>query len=453
MAETAATNLRLIIANSAAVASGVGSDYLFTPRGGSIGTAPSDSWQLSGHRTGAMAGHAEIRFIDGGYCLIDRSGRTYINSASQPVGRGRRARLTSGDVISIGRYQLKAELVTGPAIEMPALDASAGMGESLVDGPEGALRRPLSANESGGEFGGAGREPLSGLPTAPAQTVSDDPLAGLTRGDEPASAGSPEGGTMLAHQASWFADASPVTDEYRDNRDVALGLPVTPQQLNRNDRMSEPTPGHEPTTTDSPADASRQHISGAPLLKGMAAELSFADSDEMRLFLEEAGATLKATINGLLSLHQQEDRRHRALRTRLQPIEDNPLRLPLDYSGTIQTLFAGERSPVHLSAPAAVAESLEGLRQHQQATQAAIAEALEAILHAFSPAALLRRFHGYRRGLQADENEAEWAWQMYQHYYRELSSSRQQGFERLFQEVFDQAYDQHLRQLQRENLS
>ena len=42
---------------------------------------------------------------------------------------------------------------------------------------------------------------------------------------------------------------------------------------------------------------------------------------------------------------------------------------------------------------------------------------------------------------------------MYQHYYRELSSSRQQGFERLFQEVFEQAYDQQLRQLQRENLS
>ena len=187
-------------------------------------------------------------------------------------------------------------------------------------------------------------------------------------------------------------------------------------------------------------------------MRGMEAEIDFADSDEMRLFLEEAGQTLKATVEGLLALHQGEDSRHRALRTRLQPIEDNPLRLGDDYTCTMQTLFAAERSPVHLSAPAAVRESLESLNHHQQATREAIREALEAILYAFSPEALLRRFHGYRRGLQDNEDEGRWAWNMYQHYYRELRSSRQQGFERLFQEVFDQAYDQHLRQLQRENV-
>jgi len=151
-------------------------------------------------------------------------------------------------------------------------------------------------------------------------------------------------------------------------------------------------------------------------------------------------------------LHENEDSRHQALRTRLQPIEDNPLRLCGDYDDTVQTLFASQRSPVHLSAPAAVSESLKGLQHHQMATRAAIREGLNAILHAFSPQALLRRFHGYRRGLKTDEPEGNWAWEMYQHYYEELSSSRQQGFERLFQEVFEQAYDQQLRQLQRDDL-
>ena len=144
-------------------------------------------------------------------------------------------------------------------------------------------------------------------------------------------------------------------------------------------------------------------------MRGMEAEIDFADSDEM-LFLKEAGQTLKATVEGLLALHQGEDSRHRALRTRLQPIEDNPLRLGDDYTCTMQTLFAAERSPVHLSAPAAVRESLESLNHHQQATREAIREALEAILYAFSPEALLRRFHGYRRGLQDNEDEGRWAW-------------------------------------------
>ncbi len=253
--------------------------------------------------------------------------------------------------------------------------------------------------------------------------------------------------SLLADKTEWYAPDGAVTDEYRENRDVAMGLPMRQGEL---DRMSETNrPAHRRETNDQ----SRQHISGAPLLRGMDTDLGFADSDEMRLFLEEAGQTLKATVEGLLTLHQGEDSRHQALRTRLQPIEDNPLRLGENYKDTVQTLFASQRSPVHLSAPAAVSESLQSLHHHQVATRTAIREGLDAILHAFSPEALLRRFHGYRRGLKTDEDESNWAWEMYQHYYRELSSSRQQGFERLFQEVFDQAYDQQLRQLQRENLS
>jgi type VI secretion system protein ImpI len=39
---------------------------------------------------------------------------------------------------------------------------------------------------------------------------------------------------------------------------------------------------------------------------------------------------------------------------------------------------------------------------------------------------------------------------MYENYYQELTSSRQQGFRKLFWEVFEQAYDKKLRELQRE---
>lgn len=39
---------------------------------------------------------------------------------------------------------------------------------------------------------------------------------------------------------------------------------------------------------------------------------------------------------------------------------------------------------------------------------------------------------------------------MYRHYYQELNSGRQQGFAKLFWEVFEQAYDQSVRRQQRE---
>lgn len=110
--------------------------------------------------------------------------------------------------------------------------------------------------------------------------------------------------------------------------------------------------------TKTPArDASRQHISGAPLMRGLGADIDFADSDDMRLFLEEAGQTLKATVEGLLALHQGEDSRHRALRTRLQPIEDNPCDWVTTTPAPLRHCLPLNAARC-ISAPAAVRESL-----------------------------------------------------------------------------------------------
>ncbi|HEA53449.1 hypothetical protein LCGC14_0696270 [marine sediment metagenome] len=443
MDERPVTSLKLTVTNPGTTRSGASIEHNFGPQGGSIGTAGNDTWQLSAHRTGAVPCHAEVRLLEGGFCLIDRSGRTYINSATQPVGRGRRARLKEGDTVSIGRYRLRAELSAAPADEAwPSREhRAASEDRELVDVAEGELARGADGARL------QVTEPLEGLAPAATDILSADPM--MHWKNEPACADQEER-TLMASEREWFAKETDVTDEYRENRDVAMGLPVGKGERDRMSHTNTTAPGRDSGAAKS--DQSRKHISAAPLMHGLESGLTFADSDDMQLFLEEAGQTLKAAIEGLLDLHQNEDSRHQALRTRLQPIEDNPLRLGGDYEETVQTLFASQRSPVHLSAPAAVQESLQSLNHHQRATREAISEALEAILHAFSPEALLRRFHGYRRGLQKSEDEGRWAWDMYQHYYRELKSSRQQGFERLFQEVFDQAYDQHLRQLQRENL-
>ncbi|WP_148864591.1 type VI secretion system-associated FHA domain protein TagH [Marinobacter fonticola] len=442
------TRLRLTISNPREVGSGADISCDFGTNGGSIGSATSDTWRLSPHRTGVVSGHAEVRWIDGQFCLIDRSGRTYINSASLPVGRGRRARLVAGDKLRLGKYEVQADLVKG-AVPVAASMEGEVDDPSLVNTPEGVLHQydgdqPRQA------------DPLDHLDPAPSEREQRDPMAGFSYQDRETVAEElrPE---LLSDDPAWHGSAPQASDPYMDERERALRLPVINGGKRNMDEVRTEYSQQAPNARDSrhnrhnDSEQSRKHISGAPLLRGMETDLRFSDSDDMRLFLEEAGQTLHATIQGLLELHQHEDSRHRALRTRLQPIEDNPLRLGQDYDSTMQTLFAAERSPVHLSAPAAVTESLTGLRHHQQASQAAISEALSAILHAFSPENLLRRFHGYRRGLQTDESEPAWAWEMYKHYYEELRSSRQRGFERLFEEVFEQAYDHHLRQLQRES--
>ena len=51
-----------MITNPTATGGGASIEHSFGTRGGSIGTAASDSWRLSPHRTGAVAGHAEVRW-------------------------------------------------------------------------------------------------------------------------------------------------------------------------------------------------------------------------------------------------------------------------------------------------------------------------------------------------------------------------------------------------------
>ena len=106
---------------------------------------------------------------------------------------------------------------------------------------------------------------------------------------------------------------------------------------------------------------------------------------------------------------------------------------------------------MHLSAPAAIAESLKTVRDHNEAMQHATADALSQILTAFSPEVMLRRFHHYKRTTDTTQTTSdEWAWKMYCNYYRELTSNRQRGFEKLFWEIFEQSYDRKIREKQRE---
>lgn len=91
------------------------------------------------------------------------------------------------------------------------------------------------------------------------------------------------------------------------------------------------------------------HLVVTPLLRGMECPLTLHNSQDADEFLEEAGRALQAAIKGLLSLQQQQNSlsdKH------LRPLEDNPLRLDMDYATALNVMFAEGKSPVHLAAPA-----------------------------------------------------------------------------------------------------
>lgn len=197
---------------------------------------------------------------------------------------------------------------------------------------------------------------------------------------------------------------------------------------------------HEPAG-DSPQAA-------AALLQGMGIALDDLDIQASQVLLREAGQALGAAIRGIAALYGASDEAQARMAMNaltLQPIEDNPLRLGQSYPDTMRALFSSKRSVVHLSPVAAVEESMAQLKLHQAAVIKGIESGLEALLHAFSPELLLRRFRRYRPDQPLDGDAGDWAWRMYAHYYEELSSARQRGFEKLFWEIFAQAYDRALR--------
>lgn len=438
----------LVVTNPQQLHRGSTPHHIFDRSGGTIGCRGAN-WILADRAGQIEPIHCEIRVEDGAFCIVDRCGSTRINNNDAPLGHWVVARLGDGDMLHVGPYRIAvhlhdqegtpdasrhlAQLSVGDILNErdarlagldalppePMREASAGRDHAAFQ----ALTEPLERRED--------LDPLLALDAAerrahatPAATAAFDPVHyGL--GSAP---------TQANLSATRF-EAVAGAPHYR------YGEPVMPQQ--RTD------------STEARAWAAAQHGGAsdlpqllAPLLQGLGVSLAPLDGDAAYRLLLEAGQTLRAAIEGLTALYQdsaKEAQRLSLLGRALQPIEDNPLRLGLGYEDTVRALFSTQRSVVHLAPVAAIGESLAETRRHNEAVVQAIGAGLLALLQAFSPALLLERFRRYRPDQATHADDGDWAWQMYTHYYNELTSSRQQGFDRLFWEVFEQAYDRTLR--------
>lgn len=415
--------LTLTLNDSSTLSTEMSGSYIFSKQGGVIGSnkSASQGWYLQDKSGSIAPTQATVIWQNNTFCLKDDSGKTRINSSQVGIGSNRTIRLREGDVLDIGDYKAYVHL------EITERDNDVNIGTSLnqiitteegssVDGLiEGALQAQATMNLNSGSY--------------------DDPLRALEE-DRLDS-------TLSNDRSSFFRDGS-----NRDDYDYAYGtLSSQPSKTGGEEFLDMPGLPSSPASSSAlPID----HVAISPLMNGLGEYFSVNNTQDAQDLLHEVGKTLKSAVEGLLKLQQiQTAGQSQSLTEKqLRPIEDNPLRLGLDYPTTINLLYAEKQSPVHLSAPMAVAESLNNIKIQHQANQIAINYALQAILKAFSPDALLRRFKHYRRSGAQTGAEESWAWEMYQHYYHELTSPRQTGFEKLFWEMYDQAFDRALRERQ-----
>jgi len=442
----------------------------FNEEGGSIGSHEDDFWQLYDRRGEIAVNHAKVIMEDDNFCIQQCAQDVFVNKSDYPLGSDNKAILHDGDVLKLGRFEMRVGIASENQFNVAPNASLEDLFEDddhsgLLDDPlwrEKKKERVVENVDPEVELAqtmviGDGQDPETYLDAHARLHSEKNELIDLIDGDDQVG--------KVYQQPTLSYDYSKKTEKTEHNSVVVNNGKGVQKMSNdfssKLEDLEDLVMGKSQSVESSDkvdykagvnfVDESG-HLAASPLQKGLGVPLRHSDSMQTHEVLEEIGETLKEAVQGLLKIHASVKGQSSLSSKVLQPIEDNPLRLDLDYQQTMAAMFDHNRSMVHLAAPMAIKESLNHINLHQQATQYATQKALDAILQALNPNTLSQRFKRYRgTKAQREAGEEGWAWEMYKHYYSELISSRQQGFEKLYSEVFEQAYDQRLRELQHES--
>lgn len=464
--------LFLIVSNVRILQPGLIVQHAFDINGGVVGSDDDSIWILHDDINSIQPKHFEIFHIDNSYCLKDLCGQTYINGSDMPLGIGNDVRLQHKDEIKIGAYLIRIQLSEDENLtdDGSLEEFISKSGNRLLDGHtplletkddhllvnrDGGFVEPLKELDKDSRFGNEKIQTLDYSLEDLLNPVINEKKDCLTpQADSEFEISS----SMKLKKILGFGRRKKVlpavVNKIHEKIDNTLENNINVESFEMDDNNLEILEQElaKQSLPENNYDTGNHLIMG-PLLNGLQVNMGDASSLEgIHKLGEEIGESLKACIQGILDIHTQvEDGRFGVINRNLQPIEDNPLRLGLNYEDTIKTLFDTKKSMVHLSPPAAIEESLKNIRNHNQAMQEATSEALQHILMAFSPEILLKRFNSYKRNNDTEITSLDsWAWNMYQSYFTELTSNRQRGFDKLFWEIFEQSYDRRIRKMQLE---
>lgn len=489
-----------IVTNVRTLEAGLLAKMSFEEKGGVIGSALETDWHLKDRAQSIKPFHCEVVLIDDSFCVKDLCGDTYVNSSSMPLGVNNLARLNDEDEIKIGEYEVRVfldreselresshsleqfflnksnSLIDGSGIdELDDDEDFEGINDSVIEldpllmldsrngseEEESLIDEASPSSKAYEDFINPASNKSSKIsPKFTVQADTDNDIsAAFGLNDIRRDASLVEKESKAKKLKKFFSKSlfySEKESEIKSEKQAMETHPMDDNVLDLLEQEVAKTYTKEDTTYSSSQHKAQHdsshfennHVLGGPLMSGLEVSIGSNSSvEEMQALSAEIGSTLRVCVQGLLELHSQvKESRYGMMHRSLQPIEDNPLKLGLSYEDTIRTMFDENKSAVHLSATSSVEESLKMISIHNEAVQYATNIALGQILHALSPDALLKRFSRYNRDEKNADGDKSWAWGMYENYYKELTSNRQKGFEKLFWEIFEQSYDKKLRE-------
>jgi len=164
--------------------------HQFECAGGTIGSAGA-TWLINDREHTVAPIHCEIRWIEGGFCVIDRCRRTYLNGSLESLAPLTARRLQEGDRLHIGAYQLQVQLSqtdVRPLTDLVSPEQRT-FDQWLLDRPAQARQTASAIRELAVEIcsvfePGMGNDPLAALDRV-TRTARENPLECLIAGERP----------------------------------------------------------------------------------------------------------------------------------------------------------------------------------------------------------------------------------------------------------------------------
>lgn len=413
-------------------------------RGGefSIGRGQDNEWVIADPDRHLSKKHCMLAYGGGEWALHDLSTNgTFLNQASEPVGRGIVQKLRSGDRIKFGLYEIEItieeeeEAARGPL--MAHADRSFDDGdrdgdvrpansESFLDTPSSPLLPP--------DFDPLrdGNEPFSGVPTQPDHSPALESAFRM-----PPVAIIPD---------DWDVEAPAAR---RPSPVVSNAPAPAPKERRPKEEVPPAPPRPEPRTEPRTARTADEAQLAAAFLRGVGlAEGSLANPEKT---LERIGAALRATVTGLrqtLIARASIKDEFRIEQTMIRPTGNNPLKFSLDDDDALATLL-GEGRRGSMAPEAAIAEAFADLRIHELATISAMQTAVRVLLAQFDPESVERKVASSALHIHSVQRKAA-AWEAFVQHHRSVTQALSDDFDSVFGKAFARAYEQAIDKLDSE---
>lgn len=369
---------------------------VFGPEGGTLGRSADNTWQLPDPKRLVSASHATIRCTGESYFLVDTSTNgVYFNEGKRPLGSGNQVRLSQGDRIYLGDYELVVEFVPGPSPQPTPRGTGA---QAAIHDMRHSPATMLAPHVNEPAAHGA-------LPSAAHATAH----AAMTTGGPSAASSQPIPGS------------DPLRERYHAG--AALHVPTA----------------HAAATEPSQA-------FNDELMRLLGIDPSSVTSEARARFAPLVAEWIREATQGLLKALAARNAIKNEFRinlTGIQAMDNNPLKFSPNLDEALRNMFA-VRSNAYMPGPLAVRKSFHDVAMHELAMITGMHAAFEHMMSRFSPATLQDRFDkiGGKSGL-LQSRKAHY-WECYEDFYKEMTDNMDEAFQDLFGEEFAEVYEQYV---------